>query len=164
ADAECRRHYLEYVDVHARLLVHPRYGAGAPAVEPARPRPVRHGWRYLLVAAATLAASLLVQIAWLHPRAPEGGGPPVAAVRPTTWPGRSTCTPRTRPWWTSAPSTPSRSARRARRSTSSTARCGARPTPGLWRPSGWWPARPAGTASRRTTPAGRRSSTRPGSS
>jgi ferric-dicitrate binding protein FerR (iron transport regulator) len=83
ADAECRRHYLEYVDVHARLLVHPRYGAGAPAVEPARPRPVRHGWRYLLVAAATLAASLLVQIAWLHPRAPEGGGPPVAAVRPT---------------------------------------------------------------------------------
>ena len=29
ADVECRRHYLQYVDIHARLLVHPRYGAAA---------------------------------------------------------------------------------------------------------------------------------------
>src|SRR5947209_884014 len=84
ADVECRRHYLQYVDVHARLLVHPRYGAAARGVEPARPRPAGRGWRYFAVAAATLAASLLVQIAWLHPRPPEGGGPAAAAAMPTT--------------------------------------------------------------------------------
>src|SRR5438094_8593773 len=84
ADVECRRHYLEYVDVHARLLVHPRYGAAARAVEPVRPRRAGHGWRYFAVAATTLAASLLVQLAWLHPRPPEGGGPVVAAAVPTT--------------------------------------------------------------------------------
>src|SRR4051794_37477673 len=84
ADVECRRHYLQYVDIHARLLVHPRYGAVARAVGPARPRPAGRGWRYLVVAATTLAASLLVQIAWLHPRPPEGGAPAVAAAVPTT--------------------------------------------------------------------------------
>ena len=37
ADAECRRLYLEYADMHARLLVHP------PGRGPARPRGRRIG-------------------------------------------------------------------------------------------------------------------------
>src|SRR6516165_4836067 len=28
SDAECRRRYLEYVDMHARLLVHPHHSGG----------------------------------------------------------------------------------------------------------------------------------------
>jgi hypothetical protein len=98
-DAECRRQYLEYVDVHARLLGHPHLGGGRaprpteeqpvpspesplpgpPARRPteSRPafrgrlwRPVPHAVRYVLVAAGTLAASLLIQIFWWNPQAP----------------------------------------------------------------------------------------------
>jgi hypothetical protein len=100
ADPECRRQYLEYVDVHARLLVHPRFSGGQilpPGEEhPDRPTPVStpdtaasppapqtmtpgrnrrrvvQALRYGLVAGATLAASLLVQLYWLHPREPQG--------------------------------------------------------------------------------------------
>jgi ferric-dicitrate binding protein FerR (iron transport regulator) len=82
ADAECRQHYLEYVDLHAQLLIH--HGLGGVRLpsslvrEPAdsapatlllgthRP-PQRKGsqfLRYLLVATATLAASVLVQVGW----------------------------------------------------------------------------------------------------
>ncbi len=91
ADPECRRLYLEYLDLHARLLVHPRFGGGASfppepaslattpgehspipgaAGDGAAPAPrrgrrrVRQALRYGLVAAGTLAASLLVQLAW----------------------------------------------------------------------------------------------------
>jgi ferric-dicitrate binding protein FerR (iron transport regulator) len=105
ADPECRRLYLEYVDVHARLLVHPRLGgeatlppsegaAGAApggsgteaATPPAGVRSrARQVLRYGLVAAATLAASLLVQVFWWPPRGPEkdrgaGGAPGTAAA------------------------------------------------------------------------------------
>src|SRR5262245_7273707 len=73
AEPDCRRHYPAYVDVHARLIVHPRYGAGAQSVEPKRPRLARRNWRYAAVALGTLAASLLVQLAWLHPKPREGG-------------------------------------------------------------------------------------------
>src|SRR5262245_38530701 len=81
ADADCRRLYLEYIDMHARLLVHPRLSGGeghpdaspgnpipnaetAPptpeALAPGRRRPrVPQLLRYAGVAAATLAASLL---------------------------------------------------------------------------------------------------------
>src|SRR5437868_3952327 len=71
ADAECRQLYLEYVDMHARLLVHPHLGGGAlppcsetPAAATALsatppPRQVSQAFRYVLVAAGTLAASLL---------------------------------------------------------------------------------------------------------
>jgi hypothetical protein len=83
ADAECRRFYLEYVDLHARLLVHPLFhdpaqsvpadAAVAAAVEPSPPRR-RRGPRllsYVLVSAATLAASLLVQVSLWNPLAPD---------------------------------------------------------------------------------------------
>jgi ferric-dicitrate binding protein FerR (iron transport regulator) len=92
ADAECRRHYLEYVDLHARLLVHPRFRAEeasppsnpAPSTEAPSPehipplsrgrRPAPQVLRYVLVAGATLAASLLLQVIWWHPQPPEGKG------------------------------------------------------------------------------------------
>src|SRR5262249_53149725 len=78
-DPECRRLYLEYVDVHARLLT--RHGLHAAAEAPAGPTTIPHPstrslsvpagrWkvpqalRYALVAAGTLAASLLVQFVW----------------------------------------------------------------------------------------------------
>src|SRR5207253_3413277 len=80
-DQECRRMYLEYVDMHARLLG--QSGSGAtPELQnnkaAAVPGSVRQGLRYLLVATTTLAASLLVQLyLW---RSPEGG--PVRPLQP----------------------------------------------------------------------------------
>jgi ferric-dicitrate binding protein FerR (iron transport regulator) len=100
-DEECRRLYLEYLDLHARLLTHPGLGAGpatpseqghaavaangaSPDVDetrsfptPSEPIPagrgkVRQALRYALVAAGTLAASLLVQLFWWHPQRPDG--------------------------------------------------------------------------------------------
>jgi ferric-dicitrate binding protein FerR (iron transport regulator) len=84
ADAECRRYYLEYLDLHARLLVHPRLAAAAPLPTPAaaapvsadpppaRRRRIRQLLQYGAVAATTLAASLLVQVfVWPPPR-PDG--------------------------------------------------------------------------------------------
>jgi hypothetical protein len=99
-DAECRLYYLEYLDLHARLLVHPRLGeadlspTGAPSTRGgvkastadtvegpitarlATPEPRRRSsniqvYRYGLVAGTTLAASFLLQFVWLHPAAPE---------------------------------------------------------------------------------------------
>ncbi len=90
ADPECRRLYLEYVDVHARLLAHPGLGGGAPPVlagseavpSLASPAPVPAGgaggrrgsdrfhW-YVFVAAGTLAASLLLQLVFWKPRPAE---------------------------------------------------------------------------------------------
>src|SRR5579885_1200218 len=83
ADAECRRQYLEYLDMHARLLVHPRLGEGGLPLpgEEAAPAPAKTGrrragqvLRYAAVMAATLAASLLVQVFWWHPRGPDANG------------------------------------------------------------------------------------------
>jgi hypothetical protein len=74
ADADCRRHYLEYLDLHARLLTHP-LGEQEPTCHPAP----RSGFRvppfvrYALVAVTTLAASLLVQVCWWRLGAPDGG-------------------------------------------------------------------------------------------
>src|SRR5262245_47276176 len=71
-DAEARRLYLQYIDMHARLLVRP-----VPAVK-ARPAAERASrarsplFRYALVAGLTLAASLLVQLAWRRPAPPPG--------------------------------------------------------------------------------------------
>jgi hypothetical protein len=102
ADAESRRLYLEYVDMHARLLLHPDLrdvrplpsAEGSPSVSPLDPIPDEnwHGpsegplsrsgggrgeapqvFRYMLVAVVTLAASLLVQFSW-PPARPHGGG------------------------------------------------------------------------------------------
>jgi hypothetical protein len=84
ADADCRRQYLEYVDMHARLLVHPSLGPSldsdketgrqgdkekkVPAairllklLSVRKMRKISQIVRYGLVAAGTLAASLLVQ-------------------------------------------------------------------------------------------------------
>src|SRR5207244_4454578 len=77
---ECRRLYLEYVDVHARLLNHP--GLGLPA-----PRPVvpltrqRQALRYVAVAAGTLAASLLPPVfLWPRGREADRAAAPVAVA------------------------------------------------------------------------------------
>jgi len=96
ADPECRRLYLQYTDVHARLLLHPGLGGGAPLPAdgepvPAQPpapaarppaqdrrRRVGQALRYALAGATTLAASLLVQVFWWHPQG-SGGGPGPAA-------------------------------------------------------------------------------------
>jgi negative regulator of sigma E activity len=101
ADTECRLCYIEYVDMHARLLSHPHLegdlprSAGVndaavpagtahaepitpamgPAPSAAVPRARAKRWRqvpvylrYGVVAAATLAASLLIQLFWrYHP-------------------------------------------------------------------------------------------------
>src|SRR5581483_1951739 len=94
AQPDGRRLYLEYVDLHARLLTHPPVG-GAPlpattaapvgvageATAPRRRRRASQSIRYTLVAAATLAASLLVQVLWWHPKpdATRGPAPEMAA-------------------------------------------------------------------------------------
>jgi ferric-dicitrate binding protein FerR (iron transport regulator) len=67
ADEECRRLYLEYLDMHARLLVHPGLRGAEAHPAPAGSAPAARGWsaaqalRYAMVAAGTLAASLLIQ-------------------------------------------------------------------------------------------------------
>jgi hypothetical protein len=77
ADPECRREYLEYLDVHARLLLHP---LGKEQPSPYRLSPTEKRlpqlFRYALVASITLAASLLVQIVWWHPHSPESNRDP----------------------------------------------------------------------------------------
>lgn len=94
-DADCRRLYLEYVDLHVRLMHHPRLTslldpaavAGVRAVEtsaapttaaaptPADLRPRTHGWLpYLATVAATLAASVVVQ-AWRSREIPRTEAP-----------------------------------------------------------------------------------------
>jgi ferric-dicitrate binding protein FerR (iron transport regulator) len=100
SDAECRRLYLEYVDVHAQLLTHQGLRAAAesplgsdrslreviphptrlPPSAPGR-RKVSQALRYALVAAGTLAASLLVQFLWRPTREPDSNRSP-AEVRP----------------------------------------------------------------------------------
>jgi ferric-dicitrate binding protein FerR (iron transport regulator) len=117
ADPECRRLYLEYLDMHARLLVHPDLGScqvpppregplhaaagdsprpaeggrcsagGAPPARAARLR-IPQPLRYVLVAAGTLAASLLVQLAWWHSHTAERGpvaGPARVAAPPPAY-------------------------------------------------------------------------------
>jgi len=92
-DPECRRAYLEYLDVHARLASHPQLGAPGVPVPTASGfsvpqsaaqascgrRTLRHWQRYVLVAASTLAASLLVQVLLLGPTRRDAATPPTAA-------------------------------------------------------------------------------------
>src|SRR5438067_4302648 len=64
ADAECRRHYLEYVDLHAQLLAAPGLLIGeltAPASVTPTPNRFRRLAPYLALVAATLIVSLLLQ-------------------------------------------------------------------------------------------------------
>jgi ferric-dicitrate binding protein FerR (iron transport regulator) len=75
---ECRRLYLEYVDVHARLSQ--RHNSASSVEAPAPPQPARPVARFrrsrllthAAVAAASIAATVLVQFAWL--RGPDGRG------------------------------------------------------------------------------------------
>jgi ferric-dicitrate binding protein FerR (iron transport regulator) len=85
-DPECRRCYLEYMDVHACLFVHPQFSSlnvpadtaavlpmpgatsGTAACTPAPRRVLRPVLRYGIVAASAVAASILVQVLWLHPQ------------------------------------------------------------------------------------------------
>jgi ferric-dicitrate binding protein FerR (iron transport regulator) len=96
ADAGCRQLYLEYVDMHARLIVHPHFGGGALPPPPAEsaaatalratpaPSPVSRVFRYVLVAAGTLAASLLLQLYfWWHFPVPDRSRPAVPVVTET---------------------------------------------------------------------------------
>lgn len=75
--AACRRVYLDYLDMHAGLLVHPRLAAGPQKPEPLRGVKgrgrARQVLRYTAVAVGTLAASLLVQVFLHAPSAPPGG-------------------------------------------------------------------------------------------
>jgi hypothetical protein len=102
ADLDCQHLYLEYLDMHARLLtrphpahentegrkpqeetVAPRSAGYCPA---ARRRRIPSLIRYLAVAGATLAASLLIQLC-LRPQTPSGNRdnkPPHAAVIPSS--------------------------------------------------------------------------------
>jgi hypothetical protein len=94
ADAEHRQLYLEYSDLHARLLTHPSLGGGnlsaaemlvrtgmtngeVYASQPAGGDKPRRSQtlRYVLVAAATLAASLLVQGFLFRPQGETPAGP-----------------------------------------------------------------------------------------
>jgi hypothetical protein len=88
-DVECRRTYLEYLDMHAHLISQPRAAQTSPqawphssaspspavarpaneelprhAAAPRPPRRMRQILGYVLVASATLAASLLLQVVW----------------------------------------------------------------------------------------------------
>jgi hypothetical protein len=98
ADEACRRLYLEYLDMHARLVVHPHLGGGTmppgetrPTTEAhplsAQPEGPRRGrgtasqaMRYVLVAVGTLAASLLIQWFLAPPRVPDNGTSPSKAT------------------------------------------------------------------------------------
>jgi hypothetical protein len=70
-DAGARTLYLQYLDMHSRLLVRPDPAAEEqPEEQPAAPRVTSPLFRYALVASLTLAASLLVQLAWWRPVSP----------------------------------------------------------------------------------------------
>ena len=82
-DEECRRFYLEYVDLHVRLTHHPRLAAlleGSQESSAASPQPTlalarsRPRWVSLMVTAAlTLAASLVVQLFISDPKPADPG-------------------------------------------------------------------------------------------
>jgi hypothetical protein len=113
ADAECRRFYLEYLDMHARLLVHPLLSAGTPRPPgdtghaacppeetrtPAADRPptahsvrrkLPRALRYVAVAAGAVAATLFVQALWWQPPPPAdrepAHGPAGSAAHPSSY-------------------------------------------------------------------------------
>jgi hypothetical protein len=74
ADPECRRLYLEVMDLHAGLLARPGRFLPTPP-SPARNAGRRRLAAYAVVAACTLAVSLLAQLAWRPGPGPGGGVP-----------------------------------------------------------------------------------------
>jgi ferric-dicitrate binding protein FerR (iron transport regulator) len=79
-DADARRLYLEYADLHARLLTRDAPPAvPAPVTAPARERPARRT-PYALVAVVTLALSLLAQLLLpIRPPRADDSRPPAGA-------------------------------------------------------------------------------------
>jgi hypothetical protein len=109
-DVACRQLYLRYVDLHSRLMHHPRLPRLAelestPAVVEHRRAPTASAapsgllaehaaerfvsrpsptWpAYVFTALATLAASLVIQIAWMRTTAERRGANPGTAAAPT---------------------------------------------------------------------------------
>jgi ferric-dicitrate binding protein FerR (iron transport regulator) len=88
-DPACRWEYLQYMDLHARLLTQPDAASerGGELAQPAdvaasrRRRRAIHLLGYLGVAAATLALSLVAQFLWLRPRGPAPETAPVPTVQ-----------------------------------------------------------------------------------
>ena len=74
ADPECRRLYLEVMDLHAGLLARPGRFLPTPP-SPAHAAGRRRLAAYAVVAACTLAVSLLAQLAWRPGPGPGGGVP-----------------------------------------------------------------------------------------
>src|SRR5262249_15678042 len=100
ADSECRRHYLEYVDLHADLLAAPGLPAGdfaqPPKPSPAGPRHGRGLGATLSLVAATLIVSGVLQFLWSQRRrgprndGSDGALPPLATLAQTfncSWDG-----------------------------------------------------------------------------
>lgn len=86
ADEECRRVYVAYMNLHARLLTHPRWSAElvqpadgespqSPATAPNPPSRRRWKW-YVAAAAAVLLLATAAWIGWTarNPSASDGGG------------------------------------------------------------------------------------------
>jgi hypothetical protein len=79
ADTEARRTYLAYLDMHARMLMHPRMCPVQPDqpeihaahAQDRRERRRPQMLRYAVVVLASLAASILVQLLWWHPETQE---------------------------------------------------------------------------------------------
>lgn len=84
-DEECRRVYATYMNLHARLLTHPRWSAElvlpadsgppqSPFTDPSPP-PSRRWKRYAVAAAAVLLLAVAARIGWMarNPSSPSGG-------------------------------------------------------------------------------------------
>lgn len=83
-DEACRRMYLEYLDLHSALLARPAAASEPLPLADVRPNRVPQALRYGLVATATLAASLLVQLFLARPpeaARPQASAPEVAVPR-----------------------------------------------------------------------------------
>jgi len=95
-DAECRQQYLEYMDMHAHLLVHPQFGGVEPAlsatalsaspgslvspIQPTRPRRVPRVFGYALVALVAVGISVLAQYFFWNPHKSPTNGNSLPAV------------------------------------------------------------------------------------
>jgi hypothetical protein len=80
-DADCRQLYLQEIDVHTRLMVHPGIGKRLEVIAPyhATPQARRPYFTHLVVAAASILACLLIQQGWQFTH-PDVNSRPIEAV------------------------------------------------------------------------------------